>query len=59
MAEQPEGCARVTGTVAGKRPAAAIRRDPDKKGGENRGCARGQKAPDFTARRTTAAGSPR
>lgn len=49
MAEQPQGCARVTGTVAGEKPQPDQPEQPllDK---EARMTARvGQKAPDFTA----------
>lgn len=50
MAEQPQGCARVTGSVAGDAPATpkSDGQSPEKK--EQKMSARvGQKAPDFTA----------
>ena len=50
MAEQPQGCARVTGTVAGEKPAGqqASERPAEKR--ETGMTARvGKKAPDFTA----------
>jgi peroxiredoxin (alkyl hydroperoxide reductase subunit C) len=50
MAEQPQGCARVTGTVAGEQPSESqpVQNQMEKK--ETLMTARvGQKAPDFTA----------
>jgi peroxiredoxin (alkyl hydroperoxide reductase subunit C) len=50
MAEQPQGCARVTGTVAGEKPGESqpVQNEIEKK--ETLMTARvGQKAPDFTA----------
>lgn len=48
MADQPQGCARVTGTVAGEQPQTPLPEQPIKK--EASMTARvGQKAPDFTA----------
>ena len=48
MAEQPQGCARVTGTVEGVKPITAPTPIPVEK--EMTMTARvGQKAPDFTA----------
>jgi peroxiredoxin (alkyl hydroperoxide reductase subunit C) len=49
MAEQPKGCARITGTVVGEKPSApAAAEFPEKK--EMTMTARvGQKAPDFEA----------
>ena len=50
MADQPQGCARVTGTVAGEKPgeSQATQAPVEKK--EMTMTARvGQKAPDFTA----------
>jgi hypothetical protein len=50
MAEQPQGCARVTGTVAGQEPPGSQAADPSPKKEERIVAARvGQKAPDFTA----------
>ena len=50
MADQPQGCARVTGTVAGEKPAGG---PPPDRPLETRGTTMtarvGQKAPDFTA----------
>jgi hypothetical protein len=49
MPDQPQGCARVTGTVAGEKP---VDRAPDQPvpGKESAMAVRvGQKAPDFTA----------
>lgn len=50
MAEQPKGCARVTGTVAGEAPPSpqtAERNEPRKEAAVTARV--GQKAPDFTA----------
>ncbi len=50
MADQPQGCARVTGTVAGEKPSESqpVQNQIEKK--ETLMTARvGQKAPDFTA----------
>lgn len=50
MADQPQGCARVTGTVAGEKPGESqlVQNQIEKK--ETLMTARvGQKAPDFTA----------
>jgi len=50
MAEQPEGCARVTGTVAGQETAEPKPAETPTKKEEKIVAARvGQKAPDFTA----------
>jgi len=50
MAEAPQGCARVTGTVAGGEPAGRAPDGQDGKRKEVTVTARvGQKAPDFTA----------
>jgi len=50
MAEQPQGCARVTGTVAGEKPAGHQPPDRAAEKRETSMTARvGQKAPDFTA----------
>lgn len=50
MAEQPQGCARVTGTVAGEKPAGHEPPDRPPERRETGMTARvGQKAPDFTA----------
>ena len=49
MADQPQGCARVTGTVTGEKPAAQAPAEVGP-GREVSMAARvGQKAPDFTA----------
>ena len=50
MAEQPQGCARVTGTVAGQKPGGPKPTEtPGKKEGGPVSLQVGQKAPDFTA----------
>jgi peroxiredoxin (alkyl hydroperoxide reductase subunit C) len=50
MAEQPQGCARVTGTVAGEKPVESQSSQISVEKKENIMTARvGQKAPDFTA----------
>ena len=50
MAEQPQGCARVTGTVAGQEPPTSHSTDPSPKKEDRIVTARvGQKAPDFAA----------
>jgi peroxiredoxin (alkyl hydroperoxide reductase subunit C) len=50
MPEAPQGCGRVTGTVAGSPPEASEPAEPDKPRKEAAVTARvGQKAPDFTA----------
>lgn len=50
MAEQLQGCARVTGTVAGDSPPAPTPSQPSTEKKEMTMTARvGQKAPDFTA----------
>ena len=50
MAEQPQGCARVTGTVAGQETTGSQTTDPSPKKEERMVTARvGQKAPDFAA----------
>lgn len=50
MAEQPQGCARVTGTVAGEAPPSPQTAGQDEPRKEAAVTARvGQKAPDFTA----------
>jgi hypothetical protein len=50
MPEQPQGCARVTGTVAGAEPEGAEPLEREKPRKEVAVTARvGQKAPDFTA----------
>ena len=48
MTDQPQGCARVTGTVTSEEPQVTLSEQPIKK--ETNMTARvGQKAPDFTA----------
>ena len=50
MAEQPQGCARVTGTVAGQETGGSPATDTPVKKEERAVTARvGQKAPDFAA----------
>jgi peroxiredoxin (alkyl hydroperoxide reductase subunit C) len=49
MAEQPQGCARVTGTVAGQPPASDAPTQPTPTREVPMGVRVGQKAPDFTA----------
>ncbi len=50
MADQPQGCARVTGTVAGDKPAGGSPPDRPVETREKTMTARvGQKAPDFAA----------
>jgi peroxiredoxin (alkyl hydroperoxide reductase subunit C) len=50
MAEAPQGCARVTGSVAGQEAAAPPPTEPPTEKKEAKVAARvGQKAPDFTA----------
>ncbi len=50
MAEQPQGCARVTGTVAGDQPADQAPVSKSSENMEKKMTAKvGQKAPDFTA----------
>jgi peroxiredoxin (alkyl hydroperoxide reductase subunit C) len=50
MPEQPQGCARVTGAVAGQDAAGALPTDAPVERREATVAARvGQKAPDFTA----------
>jgi len=49
MADQPQGCARVTGTVAGGRPADRAPTEPGPGREVAMGVRVGQKAPDFTA----------
>lgn len=50
MADQPQGCARVTGTVAGEQPGASQAGENPIEKKEMIMTARvGQKAPDFTA----------
>lgn len=50
MADQPQGCARVTGTVAGEKPSEAQPSPTPVEKKEMTMTARvGQKAPDFTA----------
>ena len=50
MAEQPQGCARVTGTVAGQETGGSQTADTPVKKEERAVTARvGQKAPDFAA----------
>lgn len=50
MAEEPKGCARVTGTVAGADPHAGSAGSPAEPRRETMTTARvGQKAPDFQA----------
>ena len=50
MAEQPQGCARVTGTVAGQEAGGSQSTGTSTKKEEKIVAARvGQKAPDFTA----------
>ncbi len=47
MPDQPQGCARVTGTVAGGKP--ADRAPAEVESRKEAGVRVGQKAPDFTA----------
>jgi hypothetical protein len=50
MADQPQGCARVTGTVAGQEAAGPQSiEDPTEKKEAKVAARVGQKAPDFTA----------
>ena len=49
MADQPQGCARVTGTVAGEKPAAQPPTESSPAREVPMGVRVGQKAPDFTA----------
>jgi hypothetical protein len=50
MAEQPQGCARVTGTVAGQGSGGPEATEtPSKKEGATVSVQVGKKAPDFTA----------
>lgn len=50
MAEQPQGCARVTGTVSGEKPSESQTPQTPVEKKETLMTARvGQKAPDFTA----------
>ena len=50
MAEQPQGCARVTGTVVGQETTGSQAADPSPKKEERIVTARvGQKAPEFAA----------
>jgi hypothetical protein len=50
MADQPQGCARVTGTVAGEKPGGSQTSQPLAEKKEMTMTARvGQKAPEFTA----------
>jgi peroxiredoxin (alkyl hydroperoxide reductase subunit C) len=50
MAEQPQGCARVTGSVVGQAPGEAQPTEiPEKKEVTTVAARVGQKAPDFTA----------
>ena len=49
MAEQPQGCARVTGTVAGDKPTDQTTSNPIEKKEIDMTARVGQKAPDFTA----------
>jgi peroxiredoxin (alkyl hydroperoxide reductase subunit C) len=49
MAEQPQGCARVTGAVAGETPSTPPNETPTIKKEMTMTARVGQKAPDFTA----------
>lgn len=49
MADQPQGCARVTGTVAGEQTAGSQALSPIEKKEMTMTARVGQKAPDFTA----------
>ena len=49
MAEQPQGCARVTGTVSGEMPQTNQTEELVKKEVTTMTARVGQKAPDFTA----------
>jgi hypothetical protein len=50
MADQPEGCARVTGTITGAKPEEPLpAREPIEKKEVAMTARVGQKAPDFTA----------
>ena len=49
MAEEPQGCARVTGSVAGEAPEEAAANQPVEKKEKTMSVRVGQKAPDFTA----------
>lgn len=50
MAEQPQGCARITGTVSGEKPSESQTPQTPVEKKETLMTARvGQKAPDFTA----------
>jgi hypothetical protein len=49
MADQPQGCARVTGTVAGQEPAQSAPAEAAAGKEVSMGVRVGQKAPDFTA----------
>ncbi len=49
MADQPQGCARVTGTVAGQEPAGDAPAQSSPAREVPMGVRVGQKAPDFTA----------
>jgi peroxiredoxin (alkyl hydroperoxide reductase subunit C) len=49
MTEQPQGCARVTGTVAGDKPNDQPTSNPIEKKEIDMTARVGQKAPDFTA----------
>lgn len=49
MAEEPQGCTRVTGSVAGDKPEEATADKPVEKKEMTMTARVGQKAPDFTA----------
>lgn len=49
MTDQPQGCARVTGTVVGGKPTAPAASDHTEKKEITMTARVGQKAPDFTA----------
>ena len=49
MPDQPQGCARVTGTVAGEKPADRAPTEPGARREGEMAARVGQKAPDFTA----------
>ena len=49
MTDQPQGCARVTGTVAGAKPAEQTAPHPLEEKEMTMTARVGQKAPDFTA----------
>jgi peroxiredoxin (alkyl hydroperoxide reductase subunit C) len=49
MTDQPQGCARVTGTVSGDKPAEQAASNPIEKKEITMTARVGQKAPDFTA----------